>query len=97
MDGSEPRSLPGIPGRARIIGWTRDGGALLYMIRGEVPAPTFRIDIETGEKTHWVDLAPRSLAGVVTLTRIVMTPDAENFVYSYPRFLTNLYKVEGIL
>ncbi|HEX5031471.1 MAG TPA: protein kinase [Candidatus Eisenbacteria bacterium] len=97
MDGSEPRSLPGIPGRARIIGWTRDGGALLYMIRGEVPAPTIRIDIETGEKTHWADLAPRSLAGVVTLTRIVMTPDAEHFVYSYPRFLTNLYKVEGLL
>ena len=97
LDGGEPRSLPGIPGRARIIGWTQDGGSLLYMIRGEVPAPVFRIDIETGERTHWVDLAPRSLAGVVTLTRIVMTPDAESFVYSYPRFLTNLYKVEGLL
>jgi serine/threonine protein kinase len=97
MDGGEPRSLPGIPGRARIIGWSEDGGSIFYMMRGEVPAPVFRIDIETGERTHWVDLAPRSLAGVVTLTRIVMTPDAEWFAYSYPRFLTNLYKVEGIL
>jgi len=26
-----------------------------------------------------------------------MTPDAESFVYSYPRFLTNLYKVKGLL
>ena len=97
VDGGEPRTLPGIPGRARVIGWTRDGGSLLYMLRGEVPAPVFRIDVESGERTHWADLAPRSLAGVVTLTRIVMTPDAESFVYSYPRFLTNLYKVEGIL
>jgi hypothetical protein len=30
------------------------------------------------------------------MTRISMTPDGESFVYSYPRFLTNLYKVEGL-
>jgi len=62
-----------------------------------IPCPVYRLDIETGERTHWMDIVPPSSAGVVTLTRTVMTPDAETFVYSYPRFLTNLYKVKGLL
>ena len=96
-EGGDRRAMPGIPQRARVIGWTKDGGGALYMIRGEIPCPVYKIDIETGERTHWMDVSPPSSAGVVTLTRIVMTPDAETFVYSYPRFLTNLYKVEGLL
>ncbi len=95
-DGTDRRSLPGIPARARMIGWTKDGAAVFYMIRGEIPCPVFRLDIESGERAHWMDIAPPSSAGVVTLTRVAMTPDAESFVYSYPRFLTNLYKVEGL-
>ncbi|HTK68503.1 MAG TPA: protein kinase [Candidatus Eisenbacteria bacterium] len=95
MAGGERRSLPGIPQRARTIGWTADGG-LFYMIRGAIPCPVYRIDIDTGERTHWIDIAPPSSAGVLTMTRISMTPDGESFVYSYPRFLTNLYKVEGL-
>ena len=58
------------------------------------PGHTLVVPIE--EVDHWIDLAPPSPAGVVTLTRIEMTPDAERFVYSYPRFLTNLYTVTGL-
>jgi len=96
-DGGDRRALPGIPQRARTIGWTADGPSIVYMIRGLIPCPVYRLDIDTGERTHWMDIVPPSSAGVVTLTRTVMTPDAETFVYSYPRFLTNLYKVKGLL
>jgi sugar lactone lactonase YvrE len=92
----ERRSLPGIPGHARIIHFSSDDAAVFYFLRGQVPAAVYCLDIETGERTHWVDISPPSAAGVVTLTRVTMTPDAEVFVYSYPRFLTNLYTVTGL-
>jgi hypothetical protein len=92
----EQRSLPGVRQHARVVGFSRGDEALFYFLRGQVPAPVFRLDLKTGEQTHWTDIAPPSPAGVVTLTRIEMTPDAEVFVYSYPRFLTNLYTVTGL-
>jgi eukaryotic-like serine/threonine-protein kinase len=96
VQGGEQRSLPGIPLHARIIGFSADDAAIFYFVRGQLPAPVYRIDLKSGERTHWVDIAPPSSAGVVTLTRIAMTPDGEKFVYSYPRFLTNLYTVTGL-
>jgi Tol biopolymer transport system component len=95
MEG-ERRSLPGIPPTARIMGFSADDDAVFYFLRGQVPAPVYRLDLASGERTHWVDIAPPSVAGVVTLTRIVMTPDAKHFAYSYPRFLTKLYSVTGL-
>jgi len=96
VNGGERRSLPGIPSTARIINFSERDDALFYFLRGLVPAPVFRLDLVTGERTHWADIAPPSMAAVVTITRIAMTPDAEHFVYSYPRFLTNLYTVTGL-
>ena len=94
-DGSK-RSLPGIPSHGRIVHFAQDDRSIFYFLRGQMPAPVYRHDLETGERTHWFDLSPPSPAGVVTLTRIIMTPDAETFVYSYPRFLTDLYTVTGL-
>jgi serine/threonine protein kinase len=94
-DGSR-QSLPGIPPHARIIHFGQDDQSIFYFLRGQVPAPVYCLNLATGERTHWADIAPPSPAGVVTLTRVIMTPDAETFVYSYPRFLTNLYTVTGL-
>ena len=94
-DGSK-QSLPGIPTHGRIVHFGQDDRSIFYFLRGQMPCPVYRLDLETGERTHWIDLAPPSPAGVVTLTRIIMTPDAETFVYSYPRFLTDLYTVTGL-
>lgn len=94
-DGSK-QSLPGIPPHGRVVHFGHDDRSIFYFLRGQVSAPIYRLDLATGERTHWADIAPPSPAGVVTLTRIIMTPDAETFVYSYPRFLTNLYTVTGL-
>ena len=96
VDGGERRALPGIPPTARVINFSAGDEAIFYFLRGQIPAPVYRLDLATGERTRWVDIAPPSAAGVVTLTRVVMTPDGEHFVYSYPRFLTNLYTVTGL-
>ena len=96
VDDGSKRSLPAIPPHGRIIHFAQDDQSIFYFLRGVMPAPIYRLDLATGERTHWVDLAPPSSAGVVTLTRIMMTPDAGTFVYSYPRFLTDLYTVTGL-
>ena len=96
MEDGSKQSVPGIPSHGRIIHFSSDDRSIFYFLRGQMPAPIYRLDLATGERTHWADTAPPSPAGVVTLTRIMMTPDAETFVYSYPRFLTNLYTVTGL-
>jgi hypothetical protein len=88
--------LRGIPYHARVIGWSEDDRSIFYFLRGRIPAVVFRLDLETGERSHWVDIEPPSPAGVPTLSRVVMTPNGEFIAFGYPQFLTTLYVVEGI-
>ena len=55
-----------------------------------------RLDVATGRREPWKELAPADLAGVAGVTNIVLTPDARSYAYTYVRRLSNLYLVEGL-
>jgi hypothetical protein len=89
-DGGASRPLSGsLAGDVPIV-WSADGRALYVYKRDELPARIFRVDVETGRREHWKDVAPADRTGLDRIDSIVMTPDARAYAYGYTRMLGSL-------
>ena len=72
-------------------------GSMLYVHAGSgVPAQIASIDLRSGERTIVRRLLPPDPSGITSILRIVMTPDARSYAYTYVRAISALYLVEGI-
>ena len=72
-------------------------GSTLYVHAGSgVPAQIASIDLQSGERTIVHRLLPPDPSGITSILRIVMTPDARSYAYTYVRAISALYLVEGI-
>ena len=94
--GGEPRAVPGTEASEVPTGWSADGRELFVIVRGQIPAQVFRVDIATGKRTLWKALEPADSAGIDTLGRVLLSADNKSYVYSYVRTLSDLYLVEGL-
>jgi Tol biopolymer transport system component len=88
VNGMEPGDIP--------ITWSQDGHSIYLYRTGEVPAKVYRLDIATGKKTVWKEIAPIDTAGVSTIGPILMTPDGQTYAYGLHRTLGDLYLVESL-
>jgi hypothetical protein len=94
--GGEPRRIPGFQAGELPISWSADERAIFVYATTEMPARVFKLDITTGQHTPWTQLRPADPAGVEFIGPILMTPDANAYVYGYRRLLTDLYIVQGL-
>jgi Tol biopolymer transport system component len=96
LEGGEVREIAGLAPEEEPIRWSADG-RLLYVYRpGELPARIARLEVATGRKEPWKELIPSDPAGVVSIRPPLITPDGSVCVYSYSRFLSELFLVEGL-
>jgi eukaryotic-like serine/threonine-protein kinase len=97
VDGSQPRTLTGVPTGASIARWEASGRYLFLKASSEFGVNVFRVDIVTGHSEAWRTLAPSDVAGVRYPTySLAMTPDGQSYCYSYGRRLSNLFVVSGL-
>jgi eukaryotic-like serine/threonine-protein kinase len=97
LEGSGPDTrIPGTKPGDVPLQRTRDGRFVFVREASDIPARVVRIDVRTGQRAGWKELAPADLAGVHDLFRIDMTPDGRYYVYSYQRDLSELYLVDGL-
>ncbi len=96
VEGGEPRSIRGIDPDDEILSWTADGRSLLVARRGGLPVRVERLDLTTGQKIPWKNLAPADGAGVHDLAFVLFSANAESYVYSYRRILSTLYLATGL-
>jgi eukaryotic-like serine/threonine-protein kinase len=89
------RTLEGTKNYAPIR-WSADGESLFFYERGEVPARIRRLDVATGAESEWLEIAPPDPAGVVEFLRILLTPDARSYAYTFTRDLSELYLATGL-
>jgi hypothetical protein len=77
--------------------WSRDARSLLVQNLCEVPSRVDRIDVRSGERTSWKDLAPNDRAGVVRIGPVRSTADGNGYAYGYERILaSDLFVVDGL-
>jgi Tol biopolymer transport system component len=96
IDEGEARPIPGLQRQDQLDGWSEDGRSIFVHNRAGLPCIVSRVDLATGKRTTWKQIAPADAAGVDSAGNIYLTPDAKSFVYSYVRTLSDLYVVEGL-
>ena len=92
----DPRSIPGarvgdVPLRVDEL-----GESLFVTRRGELPTRLERLDLESGARSPWLELAPSDKAGLLDVGFILLSADGKSYVYSYRRMLSTLYFVDGL-
>jgi len=86
--GERPEDFP--------IRFDESGESLYVMQIGFLPSPVYKINLATGERTLWRELSPSDPAGVFDVDKLFMTADGSAYVYSYRRFLSDLFVVDGL-
>jgi hypothetical protein len=97
--GGEPRDVPGYEGQDLRLAWSSDG-RFLYLRRDPdalaAPAQLFRLDVQTGQQTPWMELLPPERVGLMFVRQVRLVLDGQAYVYRYVRSLHDLYIVDGL-
>ncbi len=96
LDGSPGRDIPGLEPVEDPLRWSADGRFLYVYRPGELPPKLARLEVSTGRRESWKELPLPDPAGVVFVRPPQLTPDGEICVYTYSRFMTELFLVEGL-
>jgi Tol biopolymer transport system component len=91
----EARAVPGLAPQEgdRAVQWSSDSRALYVYRQGERPLRVWLVDIETGQRRPWKEIAVEDALGGVQLR---VTPDGETWLHAGRRILSELYLVEGL-
>jgi len=97
FDGSDPQTVPGVEAGDQPLQWSADGGSIFVFKRGRVEVPIDRIELATGARSRWQLLRSDDPAGIMDIFPVFMTRDGASYAYSYRRFMSDLYVVEGLV
>jgi Tol biopolymer transport system component len=96
VEGGEPRRVPGLAADDVLARWSADGRALYVYTRGVWPIKISRLDLATGARTPFKEVAPADPSGILDAPRLFLTPAGDAYVYFLRRLLCDLYVVEGL-
>ena len=88
--GGEPRAVPGLAETDVVAQWSSDGRSVLVYRRAEIPCRLERVDVTTGERSLFMELAPDDRAGLLSIRGIFLTDDLRSFAY------TTYYQVSSL-
>jgi hypothetical protein len=61
-----------------------------------LPGKIYRLEIKTGRRELWKELAPPDPDWFGAIATGHMTPDGRSYVYSYNNVISTLYLVDGL-
>ncbi len=96
VEGGDPIAIPGLRPEDELQPWTMESSAVLVMSPGEMPALIHRIDLETGARTPFREIAPPDAAGVYSMRGFRFSPDGQTFGYTFSVQFDDLYLVDRI-
>jgi serine/threonine protein kinase len=94
-DGGPTQSFPGLAAEEIPIAWGSDSRSL-FVTKPGMTAPVYRIELPSGKRTLWKELAPADRAGITGVLQICILPDQSAYAYSYDRVLSQLFAVQGL-
>jgi eukaryotic-like serine/threonine-protein kinase len=96
VDGGEARPLPGLEPGEELIRWSSDPNVVFVCRADEMPLKIFRLDVRTGAREPWRQVAPVDPAGVFSPDFIRLSANGRAYVYTFRRLLSDLYVVDGL-
>ena len=96
IDGGQPRTV-GNTKDLDFIRWSGDGKFIFGVVSGSIPAQVVRIEVGSGKRETWKELAPSDRSGLIGVGSVFLTPDGKGYVYGYGRAATSdLYLIDGL-
>lgn len=93
--GGAARPVPAL-GEADVIAqWSVDGRSVLAYRRAEIPCRLERVDLATGKRTLFKELAPADRAGLLSMREVVVTDDLRSYAYTAYYQVSSLFVSEG--
>jgi eukaryotic-like serine/threonine-protein kinase len=97
VDGGPPRPVPGLAAADVPVRWSGDGRHLFVRAPGDgLPVRVDRVEVATGRRERWRELAPADPAGVRRIGDVVFSADGRSYVYNCGRDLSELFLAEGV-
>jgi Tol biopolymer transport system component len=100
LDGGQPQAVDGIDRLDKPIQWSADGKFLYVRGSDDSALRIDRLDLTTGQRQPWKELAPRDQRGVIGIAtgrgELAMSPDGKHFVFTYWTAQRNLFLVAGL-
>jgi Tol biopolymer transport system component len=93
--GGEPRPVPGLAEADVVAQWSTDGRSVLAYRRAEIPCRLERVDIATGQRSLFKELAPADRAGLLSMREIFVTDDLRSYAYTTYYQVSSLFVSEG--
>ena len=88
--------LRGVMAAETVIGWRSDGGAVFVHTRGQIPARIELVDLATGRRTLFKELAPADRAGLLLIREPRVFDDGRAYTYQYWKRISRLFTVTGL-
>ncbi len=100
IDGGEVRQIPFLRADESPIIFSDDSKSLFVTGAFTSPFPRriLKLDLATGRRELWLELAPPDQAGVIDhdAFAVCLTPNGRSYAYWYKRLLSELWLVEGL-
>jgi eukaryotic-like serine/threonine-protein kinase len=94
--GGDPQKFNVIPNPSERIMRFFEGGQSVLLRTPTVPVQVTRVDIATGHRELWKEIAPADPAGVQSIPSLKFSEDGKSYAYSVGRILSDLYVVDGL-
>jgi len=86
----DPRPVPGLGESDVLALWAPDERSVLAYHRSAIPCRLERVDLTTGNRKFFKDLAPADRTGLLALREVLVTDDLSSYAY------TAYYQVSGL-
>jgi hypothetical protein len=93
--GGEPRPVPGLAEADVVAQWSTDGRSVLAYRRAEIPCRLERVDVATGQRSLFKELAPADRAGLLSMRGIFVTDDLRSYAYTTYNQVSSPVRVGG--
>ena len=94
-DGGPARPLTGLKPGDWVIRFDASGESL-FLYEPGLPLRIVRLELATGRRTLWKEIALPDPTGVTAISSVQLTADGACYCYSVMRTLSRLYVVEGL-
>jgi serine/threonine protein kinase len=95
VDGGDGRAVPGLQPGDKPGGWSPDARSL-FVYRDSLPVQVFRVELASGRRELWRQLIPPDPSGIRRIGTVLISRDLRAYAYTYQRFLSDLYLVDGL-
>jgi Tol biopolymer transport system component len=97
IDGGNPLPIAGLLNGDMPVRFSRDGQSIWVLRRADTPPAIWQIDLASGRRTLWQEIAITDPAGFdLNWLRVELSDDGKSYVYGYMRQLSDLYLAGGL-